>query len=151
MYCTNSHNFTQSPNLPLVQHRRGMVGYMAYISWSSFYQVSKGQSVHESRFYTDPCTPIRPAARAPTDILSLAYLTSSCSLYYVPIAVTTISLFRFPFPFPFPPFTVAPCIVSLIMMSWQLHFVVCNINSNLDNNYKFSCCQCHNESIILMY
>ena len=46
-----------------------------HVSWSSFYQVSKCQSVHESspesRFYTDPCT---PGFRYP----GLACLTSSC-------------------------------------------------------------------------
>ena len=67
--------------------------------------MSNCQSVYESRFYSNPCTP-RLAARAP--ILAL-------HAYYdiVRIAVTTLSvsvsvfLFHFPFPFPFPPFTVA--------------------------------------------
>ena len=38
--------------------------------------------------------------------LSSSYPGLAC-LYYVRIAVTTISFFRFLFPFPFPPFTVA--------------------------------------------
>ena len=77
--------------------------------------MSKYQSVHESspesRFYTDPCTP-RLAVRAPCGFACLT------SLYYVPIAVTTISLFRFPFPFPFSVSSVYSCldasIVSLV-------------------------------------
>ena len=98
MHCTNSHNFTQSPNLPL--HGTTLKGH----GWIHgicimvvIYQVSKGQSVHESspesRFYTDPCTPTRLAARYPN-------LASSCSLYHVPIAVFPFSAFHFCIPFP---------------------------------------------------
>ena len=105
IYLLRMINKLMGVGLSLVQHWRGMVALIhgiciMIVIYSLNYQMSKCHSVHESspesRFYTYPCTPKRAVRASSYRYCVLACLTS---LYCVPIAVTTISLFCFPFPF----------------------------------------------------